>query len=205
MSEKFNIHFIRTTLVGGVLFLIPIVCVSYILGKAHRLMKTAAAPLDKWIPLDHLFGVALVDILAVLLMIISCFLAGLLARGPRAQKVSSTIDEKLLMAIPAYAFLKGFAGSMSDLDDVLKPVMVKLDDSAQIGLEVERKVGGLVAVYLPGSPSPWSGSLVYATEDRVDPLNLTVPQTFKLLRVMGRGSGDILSMGPYGHGHGMAK
>jgi hypothetical protein len=34
---------------------------------------------------------------------------------------------------------------------------VRFDDLWQIGFEIERFEGGKVALFLPGSPDPWSG------------------------------------------------
>ena len=43
---------IRTTLVGGVLFLIPLVFVVVIVGKAFQIMKVVATPLANLISVE---------------------------------------------------------------------------------------------------------------------------------------------------------
>ena len=59
--------------------------------------------------------------------------------------------------------------------------------------EVERVSGGYVVVYLPGAPNPWSGSVAYLTEDRVEPLDLAPQDAIKNIRVLGRGSAKFAS------------
>jgi uncharacterized membrane protein len=68
------------------------------------------------------------------------------------------------------------------------PVIVKFDDNAQIGFEIERTEKGNVVVYLPGSPNPWSGSVVYVNADRVEMLDMTVAEAINNIRHLGRGS-----------------
>jgi len=71
--------------------------------------------------------------------------------------------------------------------------MVKLDDSAQIGFEVERLDNGLVVVYLPGAPNPGSGNVVYMTEDRIEKLNLKFSEVAKVMKRIGIGSAEAMS------------
>ena len=53
-------NFFKTTIIGGLIFLIPIVVLSVILGKALKIMMVVAEPLDKLIPIESIGGVALV-------------------------------------------------------------------------------------------------------------------------------------------------
>ena len=56
-------------------------------------------------------------------------------------------------------------------------------------------IGGNVVVFLPGAPNPWSGSVVYVSEDRVEPLDMLPQDAIKNIRVLGRGSAKITSAG----------
>jgi len=95
--------------------------------------------------------------------------------------------------IPVYAFVKGFTGSIEEDEEkkVLIPVLVRLDDQAQIGFEVERLDNGLVAIYLPGSPDTWSSVVAYLTEDRVEVLYFDFTTASKTLRIPVRGSNQL--------------
>jgi uncharacterized membrane protein len=71
-------------------------------------------------------------------------------------------------------------------------VVVRFDDFWQIGFEIERIEGGKVALFLPGSPDPWSGSVCVAEEDRVAPLDLPVATVATMARRLGRGANEAL-------------
>ena len=165
---------IRTTLIGGILFLIPLVFVVVVVGKAFQIMKVVATPLAKLIPAQNLAGYAVVELLTVGIMILGCLLAGTLARSPWGRKVNEKLDAVLLQMIPGYAWVKGITGGIRDDDaeDLLKPVLVRFDDQTQLGLEVDRAADGRVTVYVPGAPDPRSGAVSYVTSDRIQPINL---------------------------------
>ena len=182
---------IKTTIIGGLIFLVPIIIVVAILGKAFELMIKVAKPLSEWIPLDSIGGVALANILAVLAILLCCLIAGIIAKGATAKRVLKSVESKLLVAIPGYTFVKGMTDSLSGSEEAAKafvPVVAKFDDNAQIGFEIERTESGNVVVYLPGSPNPWSGSVVYVNEDRVERLDMTVPDAINNIKHLGRGS-----------------
>ena len=182
---------LKTTIVGGVIFLIPLIIVIMVLGKAFKIMLVVAQPLSAWIPVDSVGGIALINILAVLAILVCCLIAGILSKGALAKRLSQTIESKLLFALPGYSFVKGITDSMNSSEEAAKdfiPVLAQLDDNALIGFEIERNETGDVVVFLPGSPNPWSGSVAYFREDRIRKLNLTVPEAIKKIRLLGRGS-----------------
>jgi len=186
---------IGTTLIGGVLFLIPLVFVVVVFGKAFQIMKVIATPLDALIEAENFAGFAVVEILTVLIMIVCCLLAGMIARSPWGQKINKKLDAILLQMIPGYAWVKGMTGDIRDEDaeEALKPVLVKFDDQFQVAFEVDRATNGLVAVYLPGAPDPRSGAISYVTADRVRPVDTGFKDLVKICKNLGRGSAAKLS------------
>jgi uncharacterized membrane protein len=185
---------IWTTLLGGVIFLIPLVFVVAVFGKAVHIMQSVAVPLSEMMPVDSVAGVAIVPILTTLIMFFSCLVAGLLARSPGGQKLYKKLDSVLLHMIPGYAWVKGITGDIRDEDaeEVLKPVLVTFDDQSQLAFEVERGVDGLVAVYIPGAPDPRAGTVSYVTSDRIQPVDMGFKKVTKICKNLGRGSTAML-------------
>ncbi|MCA8884585.1 MAG: hypothetical protein KDA50_12695 [Rhodobacteraceae bacterium] len=180
----------RTTLIGGIFFLIPVVFLIYILAKAYQISHQFAGKLAGLMPVDSIAGLAVVNILAVVLIIVVCFLAGLAARLAFFRRHVDKIETVLIEFFPGYAIAKSMASGVagqSDVDSLLKTVLVAFDDHEAIGFEVERS-DTRVIVFLPGAPSAWSGSSVAVPPDRVTPLRLPVHQASGLLRTLGRGT-----------------
>ena len=183
-------NFIKTTTIGGIVFMVPIIIIIVILGKAFELMLKVARPIDKLIPIESIGGIAFANLLALLAVLVICFVAGVAARSPLAKKFYRAIDNGLL-AIPGYAFVKAHTDSMK-LGQAeaksMQPVMVRFDDNSQIGFEIERLDNGQVVIYLPGAPDPWSGRVVYFHTDRVKKLELSVSEAINNVSRLGRGS-----------------
>ena len=69
MSEKSDgIQFFKTTIIGGLLFLVPVGVLIIVLAKVVDLMLLVAEPLADLIPLDSVAGVALANIIAAVVM-----------------------------------------------------------------------------------------------------------------------------------------
>lgn len=183
----------KSIILRGALFLIPIIFLFMILTKAFEISTMLARPAGKIFPLDHVAGILLVDVLAVVLIVLACLLAGLIAKRGRLFGHMSRLDDFLIDILPGYAVTKGIIGGVADEKNavsVLRPVLVRFDDYEQMAFEVERLEDRSV-IFLPGSPSAWSGSSLIVDADRVTDLNLPPHQVVSLLRVMGRGSAKL--------------
>jgi uncharacterized membrane protein len=190
--------FVKATVIGGLLFMLPLVVVALIIGKAYQISMVVAKPLGALIPIEHVGGIALANILAALVILVLCYLAGLVARFSSIKGKVARIEELLIATLPGYTFAKTLVSGMAKAEDEvgrMTPVLVRLDDYKQIAFEVERTPGGNVVVFLPGAPNPWSGSVVYVSEDRVEPLDMAPQDAIKNIRVLGRGSVKITSVG----------
>ncbi len=180
----------RTTIIGGVLFLAPFALIVILLGKVFQISVKVVEPIDKLIPIETLAGVATLNILAIVLILLVCYIACLLGKRAFFGKRMQKFDGFLVDMIPGYAVFKTMVGSASaeeGLDSILRPVLVRFDDYEQIAFLTE-KGEQESTLFLPGSPSAWSGSTVIATNERITPLDLPAYQTTRLMRTFGRGS-----------------
>lgn len=185
--------FVRTTIVGGLLYLIPITLLILVLGKAlsiaHRFAPAFADVVEE-LQLAHVFTPRIV---AVLLLVLFCFLAGLFSRTALARRIGDFLDTKILINVPGYALLRSMGGNSALESFAKRPVMVTIEDEAwQIAFVVDKVSDERIAVYVPGVPQVGSGSLYYLAPDRVKPLDISPAAAFQILRRMGVRSGDIV-------------
>ena len=188
----------RTTIIGGIIFLIPVAILVAVIGRGLKISGAIANPVADVLPVSMIGGVAVAHVLAIMLLLLICFLAGLLARLALARKAVDALEVNVLSKIPAYALLKTKTQSMLSPEDIegMSVVIVRFDDLWQIGFEIERIEGGNVAVFLPGSPDPWSGSVCIAEADRVTPLDVPVATVVNMARRLGRGANEALRRSP---------
>jgi uncharacterized membrane protein len=134
------------------------------------------------------------DLFALAVTLLLCFVAGLLARQASAKRMREKLDRTLLNSFPGYAFIKGFSDNLRDTEELagsFVPVAVQFDDYVQVAFETHREDDGKVAVYLPGAPNLWSGTVLYVSTERVKPLPITLTEALRNIRTLGKGSINI--------------
>ena len=188
-------HFLRITVLGGVLFLTPIVVLAFILGKAFNLARRALKPMAAIIPDRFVSGETMEAIMAIVLIAILCFIAGLLARTRPAQRIVAELESSVLSKIPAYEYLKQAGASVMGLGEMADHpvVLTKLGGAWRIGVQTGAESGGLVAVFVPNSPNPMSGSVFLVAADSVHPADVPLAAAIGCLRRCGAGSEALLS------------
>ena len=175
--------------------MVPVVVLIVVLIQAFGLMLQVAEPIGELIPIESIGGVALANIIVILLILIICFIAGLFATKKVFTNFQDYIERKILMKIPGYGLVKGVTNSLKMSNEASKdflPVLVRLADFEQLGFEIERAGDKKAVVYLPGSPNPWSGNVVIADVDQIKRLEISVTEALAYMEQLGIGSADLL-------------
>lgn len=194
MKKGTPFSFIKTTIVGGLIFLVPIIVLVIILGKALGITRTIVRPLSTLIAVETVAGVGMATLLSIFVIVLFCFLAGLFARTDLARKIINWLESSMLSHIPGYTFMKSMGESFAgiEIDHGYETVLARFDDSWQVAFLVERIGSGQVAVFIPGAPSPWSGSVYVMTEDRIKPIDVPNKAVLQCIQQLGKGSNSML-------------
>lgn len=190
-------EFLKTTIVGGVLFLLPLGLVLFILGYALRLATSVAQPISKALHLDQLgdlAGIGITTVVGVLLLVLVSFAAGMVARTSIGGRISGWFEGSLLSALPQYQMMKSMAEGLAQIEDDagIRPALINIEDGWQIGYILEVLENGWLAVFLPQAPTPMSGNVMYLEADRVRPLGITMVQAMGIVKRIGVGSREAL-------------
>lgn len=103
---KSILFFVKTTVKGGVIFFLPIVFIAIAIEKIIAVFTKIISPLAIKLGIDNLAGKATISILIVIVVLLLCFLGGLLMKIRKLQKLNQALDEKLTNLIPTYKELK---------------------------------------------------------------------------------------------------
>jgi len=192
---KKSFGFLKTTAIGGLIFLLPLIVIGALIGQIVPIVMSVAAVLAEYIPVQTPAGIAILIGLSITIVLLMCFAAGLIGRWSIGKKVSKFVENNLILLFPRYAIyreqLKGSIGGDHN-KPVMIPVLVRFDDVTRVAFEVERTGGDLVSLYLPGSPDPWSGFVVFMTPDRVAPMGIPFSEALGICERMGRESLHLL-------------
>jgi len=186
--------FLKTTCLGGIVFLVPIVLFIAVIDQALSIVASLAAPIAAVFPVSSIGDLAIVHIVALVILLFACFLAGLAAKTAIAGNIVDSLEANILDKIPAYALMKMKAGSMLSVDDAgdMVPVLVKFDDFWQMGFEVEKLDQERCLVFLPGAPDPWSGSVRVVLNNRITKLDTNLTAVTIMMKALGKGSSQAL-------------
>ncbi len=197
-------RFLRTTAIGGIFFLLPLVVVGVLLGQLGRVVWIVAQSINEYLPVHTPLAYTTLMTLSVTLIVLSCFAAGVIARRRLARRFTESIEQYVLMLFPRYAILKEqLTGNIGGdvLRNQLQPVIVKLPGHRRLGFEVERcserdddseEWQEAVTVFLPGSPDPWAGQVVILPAQHVERLVSPFGETVATFEQLGRGSQQLV-------------
>ncbi|MCR9202242.1 MAG: hypothetical protein NXI04_26670 [Planctomycetaceae bacterium] len=198
MKDKIgqSIGFFRATALGGVLFLLPLAVVVGLLGYVYSFAVVIYEPLANSLPLHSAAGIAMLFGVAVLVLVLACFVAGLMAHRAIGRRISGLIEKYLNTFFPKYAIYKDLlAGNIGGSRNVpsLKPILVTTPESQRIAFESDRLSNGRVVVFFPGAPDTWIGHVGLVAAEHVERLDVPFNDVVGMLEQLGRQSAAHLN------------
>lgn len=190
------IKFLKTTLLGGILVLLPLAGCVYVLAVVVKAVVEAVKPVASMLP-KELGGQAVADLLVVGILVTICFLLGLLVPTTIGKAVGKWLENTLLRLLPGYQIVRRLTqqlGGRSD-DSLGAPVLVQFAGSRQFGFLVEERADEAV-VFIPMVPTPSLGTVHIVRRDAVARLNASLTSTFNCLSQFGVGTTAILDQPP---------
>ena len=102
-----------------------------VLGKALALAHKLVAPLAEHLPVHSIIGLRTPMLLAVGVIVVFCFLAGLFARTSAAKGLVRRLEAAVLSSVPGYEFLKGMGESMLGVEKQTghQVVLARIEDA----------------------------------------------------------------------------
>jgi uncharacterized membrane protein len=186
--------FFRTTLVGGITFLLPIVLIAWLFGKAMDLAGKLAEPAMALLPKALQGGVIIGALETAVALLIVAFAAGLMARTSLGQRFMAWVENSLIGSLPQFSFVRGIADSFDDSDDdKVEVVLVPADAGWALGFIFEHSEAAVVPVFLPGAPQWTSGSVVFAERANIRPAGIGFAGAIKIMKKLGVGSDKVIA------------
>ena len=182
------IRFIRTTITGGILFLLPGVVLLFFFEKAYSILKVVSQPIANRIS-KSILGFDGSMLITVLLLILICFAAGLIFRSKRVKRTMEKLEDRVLIFIPGYSLLKSITADTigEEMQHKLIPVRVEDGDSWLLGFLVEEGKQ-LSTVFLPDAPRYDAGEIRLLPSSSVIRLEISTNKFTKVIQSYGVGA-----------------
>jgi uncharacterized membrane protein len=188
---KYAWEFVKNTLVGGLLIVVPLYLAVLLLLKAMQsvmgLVRPFAQLLPTWLPADN--------ILSLLLVLILCFLIGLAVRAPIGRALRERLEQSLFERIPGYALFRSLTQRLAgeSREHVWQPALAEIEDALVPAFIIEELEDGRFTVFVPSIPTPLAGAVYVLSQDRVHPLDVPFTQAIQTVSRWGSGAKELVA------------
>ena len=183
-------EFTKTTLIGGVLVILPIYVTILLLLKAMNGLLALLSPVTSQLPA----GVQFRHVAAILLLVAICFVVGLAVRTGPGLRAKNVFEQVVLEKLPGYTFLRGLAKRLTGRSEeqTLQPALVEIEEALVPAFIVEELEDGAFTVLVPSAPTPMAGSIYILPADRVHPVDLPFTTAISVFTKWGTGAGEYV-------------
>lgn len=189
-------EFIKTTVLGGLFVLLPILLLALMLNEVFVVVIGLATPIaDVVFPQRVLDAVESPFVLALVVLFAASFLLGLAARSARARRVGAWLETRTFERLAVYRILKGLSARLGEIEQgtVFRPAMLlSADGTREFAYLIEEHADGHATVLLPLAPTPLSGRLRIVPGARLQPLDASLGDVTRVLSHWGAGAEALL-------------
>jgi len=184
-------EFLKTTVIGGLLVVVPVYFTMLLLAKALGGVLALLGPIVALLPdRVHRFG----TVLAVALVVLVCFVLGLAARTRIGRRVIEIFERRVLERLPGFAMLRSVVRRVSGTSDdaQFQPVLVEIEEALTPGFIVEELDADRFVVLVPSVPTPAAGSLYILPRERVHWVDVPVTGAVAVITRWDAGTGKLV-------------
>jgi uncharacterized membrane protein len=182
--------FIKSTITGGVLIVLPLGLVAMVVMKIVEMLRPVETMISAWLPKRLHFPTVIVSVLLLLI----CLVAGLLARTRAGQNVGNYFEGAILNHIPGYSMVRSLTRRIGNVEESerFSPALVEIEDALLPAFVVEEHADGRYTVFVPSAPTPAVGAIYIIARERVHLVDAPFLKTVKCISRWGVGAGELL-------------
>ena len=184
-------EFVVSAFVGGLLIVAPLYLAVLLLLKAMQsavaFVRPFAMVLPAWFPAEH--------VLSLLLVLLVCFLIGVIVRTPAGRALRERIETSLFDRLPGYALLRSLTQRLAgqEEENVWQPALAEIEEALVPAFTIEALEDGRFTVFVPSVPTPLAGAVYILSRDRVHPLDVPFTHAIKSVSRWGAGSKELVA------------
>lgn len=189
--------FIKTTILGGLVVILPVTIVAAVFTWLYRKVTAAIQPLTDLVMAKSHVRELVADLAVITAIALICFFVGLVVRTGVGRFIHHKLEDKVLAIAPGYNIVREtvaqFLGrKKSPFSSV---AMVRLFESPALATAfvTDEHAEGFFTVFIPTGPNPTSGQIFHLPADRVQVLEVGVDETMRAIISCGAGSGKLIA------------
>jgi uncharacterized membrane protein len=183
-------QFLLTTLIGGLLVLLPI-GLFYLFAKfILDLAATVIKPIADLIKIEGLNNTYILQGIAFLIIIAACFFVGLFVRTRSGKQIYLYFEQRSLAKLPFYNVIKETVQQLlSNRDKSFSQVVIAdVMQTKMTGFVTHKHDNGLYTVFVPTAPNPTNGYIFHLKNDQLEFLDIKAEDAMRTIIGVGTGS-----------------
>ena len=190
-------EFLKTTVIGGLFVLLPVLLIFMLLAEALQMVVALATPIADLFPKGAFDQAEAPVLIALILIVAVSFLLGLTLRSAALSRLGGWIERTVLSRLPAYTVLKRLTmGFAKEEAAAFKPgLLISAEGWKDIVYVIEDHGDRQLTVLVPWAPTAFSGSVKVVDRDRVEMLDANLGDVSKVLSLWGMGTQDLMGKG----------
>jgi uncharacterized membrane protein len=193
------IGFLKTTIIGGFFVLLPVVVVLLLISLAVATVVEALTPLMEVLPIKGVGGLAVATLAAFLVLLVFCFLTGLLVQMRLGRLGKEWVERSLLERFPGYIMFKSITGRIAGKEGIeFAPGLVDLygSEARAVGFIIEEHENGTFTIFIPLSPTATVGQVFILPGSQVQKLDVKFVDVVSSLTQWGMESKKLIQALP---------
>jgi uncharacterized membrane protein len=181
--------FLKMTLVGGLLVVLPIWVSLLLLLKAIKGAMAMLLPIAKLLPQWFVHE----KVAALGLLLVICFVVGLLARTRPGKQVGEWLSGHILDRIPGFSLVRGMTRQLAGKKDEesFQPALVEIEEALVPAFIIEKHTDGQFTVFVSSSPTPMAGAIYILSPERVHPVDVPLRKAMVCVTKWGAGAAEM--------------
>jgi uncharacterized membrane protein len=188
---KQTFEFVKTTVVGGLVVILPLAAAMLLSFKMLAALEGAVDPVATALP----YGGPGRRVLALSVILAGCFITGLVVRTAGGRRASRWLEQSVLERLPAYSLLRNLGRQVAGEGEgqQMAPALAEIEDALVPAFIVEELDDGRFTVFVPAVPTPTVGSVYILPPERVHRIDVPITQLVHAVTRWGAGSKELVA------------
>ena len=186
--------FVKTTLIGGLLVILPATLIIVFIKHGAEAVRPLLMPVITRLPANMPFPNAVALVIESLVVILSCFVIGLVFRTTLGKRVTVFVESRILNRFPGYLLLRTITrGAMGEEETIhFKVALTEMEGGLVPSFITAEHTNGHYTVFVPSAPTPMSGAIYIFPCDKVHIVDVPFSQAVRCITKLGIDSGKLL-------------
>lgn len=195
-------RFVKTTSLGGVIVVLPMVLTFFFLRWLFRLITGIIEPMTRLVVEQSRLQKTIADMLVIIVIVMICFIIGLMVKTRLGNFLYRVVEKRILKVAPGYTLFKETIKQLLGQERTpfsrvaLVQVFENAADTLMTGFVTDEHTNGYFTVYVPSGLNPTTGMIYHLPGRYVHLLDVPVETAMRSVIGCGAGSRELLARLP---------